>query len=275
MTPETITLHDGTPIPQLGFGVYQIPANDCENAVLDAIEVGYRHFDTAQIYENEAAVGRALKASGLPRSDFFVTTKLWNPWQGRHTTAPAFHESLKELDTDYVDLFLIHWPMPKIDKYLETWEVMQTFVEAGTARSIGVSNFLSDHLARLLENSTYMPSVNQIELHPAYQRRELVAQCVENAIAIEAYAPLGQGAYPLLTHPVIARIAAQTERTPAQVVLRWHLQNDTIVFPKSTTPARIRENFALFDFALTAEQMQSIDDMERNGRVSHDPNEIN
>lgn len=275
MIPENITLNDGTSIPQLGFGVYQIPAKDCENAVLDAIEVGYRHFDTAQIYENEAAVGRALKASGLPRNEFFITTKLWNPWQGRDSTAPAFHESLKKLQTDYVDLFLIHWPMPKIDKYLETWEVMQAFVEASTTRSIGVSNFLSDHLARLLENSTYKPSVNQLERHPAYQRRDLVAQCAENGIAVEAYAPLGQGAYSLLADPAIARIAAQTERTPAQVVLRWHLQHDTIVFPKSTTPARIRENFALFDFALTAEQMQSIDDMECGGRVGHDPNEVN
>ncbi|MGM7679149.1 aldo/keto reductase [Microbacterium sp. A94] len=274
MNPDSVVLNDGTTIPQLGFGVFQIAAEDCERAVLEAIEIGYRHFDTAQIYHNEAEVGRALATSGLPREDFFVTTKLWNPWQGRDTTELSFHESLSLLGLDYVDLFLIHWPMPKNDKYLETWEVMQAFAEQGTSRSIGVSNFLEPHLTRLLQNSTYVPSVNQIELHPAYQRQDLVALCAQNGIAVEAYAPLGQGAYPLLTDPTITDIAAGVERTSAQVVLRWHLQHGNIIFPKSSTPARIRENFSLFDFSLSDEQMQRIDNMERNGRVSHDPNEI-
>ncbi|WP_167050573.1 aldo/keto reductase [Salinibacterium sp. ZJ77] len=275
MTPELITLNDGTRIPQLGFGVYQIPAEDCERTVREAIDIGYRHFDTAQIYENEAEVGRALAASGIDRSEFFVTTKLWNPWQGRDTTATAFDESLRKLDMDYVDLFLIHWPMPKRDLYLETWDVMQSFVQDGRARSIGVSNFLVPHLERLLEHSDHIPSVNQIELHPAHQQPKLVELCAEKGIAIEAYAPLGQGAYPLLSDPTITAIADAHGRTPAQTVLRWHLQRGNIIFPKSLTSSRIRENFAIFDFTLSDDEVGRITAMECGGRVSHDPNDIN
>lgn len=275
MTPDLVTLNDGTRIPQLGFGVYQIPAADCERAVRQAIDIGYRHFDTAQIYENEAEVGKAIAASGIDRSEFYVTTKLWNPWQGRDTTAQAFDDSLRRLEMDYVDLFLIHWPMPQRDLYLESWEVMQTLVADGRARTIGVSNFLVHHLERLLANTDHIPAVNQIEFHPAHQQPTVVDLCREHGIAIEAYAPLGQNGYPLLTDPVVVEVASAHGRTPAQAVLRWHLQRGNIIFPKSQTESRIRENFAIFDFALSDDEMARIDALERAGRVGHDPDDIN
>jgi len=269
------TLNDGHTIPALGYGVFKIAPDYCERAVREAIDVGYRHFDTAQIYENEAEVGRAIRASGIPREEFFVTSKLWNPHQGRETTAKAFDDSLRALGTEYVDLFLIHWPMPKRDLYLETWEVLQGLAAEGRARSIGVSNFLVPHLERLLAHGDVVPAVNQIELHPAHQQPSVTAFCTSHAIAVEAYAPLGQGAYPLLEEPAVVEAGHAHGKTPAQVVIRWHLQRGHIVFPKTSNPARVRENFQVFDFALSTEQMRAIDALERGGRVSHHPDDIN
>ncbi len=278
MTLSTIPnriLHNGVSIPQLGFGVFKVDPATAETVVADAFEAGYRHIDTATIYGNEAGVGRALAASGLRRDDVFLTTKLWNDDQGADTVEDAFAASLDRLGVDAVDLYLIHWPCPARNRYVESWRVLHSIAESGRARAIGVSNFEIEHLERLHAETGVVPAVNQIELHPYFQRRELVTYCQERGIAIQAWGPLSQGKSDLLAEPTIVDAAAQLGKTPAQVVLRWHIEQGTIVFPKTVRPERARENIALFDFELTAEQHQAVTDLERNLRLGSASTDVN
>ncbi|MFD8335915.1 aldo/keto reductase [Streptomyces solisilvae] len=268
-----VTLHTGLEIPQLGFGVFQVEDEQTTSAVLSAIEAGYRSIDTAAIYGNEAGVGRALATSGVPREELFLTTKLWNADQGYDATLAAFDTSLAKLGTDYVDLYLIHWPTPARDRYLDTWRALEKLLADGRTRAIGVSNFQPAHLERLLDHSGVVPVVNQIELHPYLQQRELRAFHAQHDIATEAWSPLAQGA--LLQDPALDAIARRHGRTPAQVVLRWHLQLGNVVIPKSVTPARIRENIDVFDFTLTAEDIEAINALDRGQRTGPDPDTLN
>ncbi len=274
-TQPMITLNDGTHIPQLGFGTFKIDPAETQQVVETALEVGYRHIDTAMIYQNEAEVGAAVRASGIPRDEIYVTTKLWNDDQGADTALAAFDASMERLGLDYVDLYLVHWPCPAKDRYIESWKVLEEIRASGRAKSIGVSNFLVPHLTRLLAETDVKPVLNQIELHPAHQQPAVAEFCREAGIAVEAWGPLGQGKYPLFELPPVADAAEATGKTPAQVVLRWHLQRGNIVFPKSVDPARIAENFDVFNFTLSDEQMDAITALEREGRVSADPNEVN
>lgn len=270
-----LTLNDGRTIPQLGFGVFKVDPQQTQQIVEQALETGYRHIDTAAIYGNEDGVGAAIKASGLPREDIFVTTKLWNDDQGKDKAPAALATSLDKLGLDYVDLYLIHWPCPQKDLYVESWTALEDLREQGLTKSIGVSNFLPEHLDKLLAAADIDPAVNQIELHPAYQQRDVVEASRRVHIAIEAWGPLGQGKYDLLTLPEVTRPAAAHGKSPAQVVLRWHLQHGNIVFPKSSNRERIAENFAVTDFSLTDAEMAGIDSLERGGRVSAHPDEVN
>lgn len=269
-----IQLNDGNSIPQLGFGVFKVDPKRTERIVTDALEIGYRHIDTARIYGNEEGVGRALAASGISREQLYVTTKLWNDDQGTQSAFDAFDRSLERLGLDYLDLYLIHWPTPQNDRYVETWKALERLRESGRVRSIGVSNFLAHHLERLLDETDVVPAVDQIELHPAHQQPETAAFAEEHAIAIEAWGPLGQGKYPLFELPEIAGPAAAHGRTPAQVVIRWHLQRGHIVFPKSNRRERMAENFDVFDFQLDDAEMAAITGLEREGRVSAHPDEF-
>jgi 2,5-diketo-D-gluconate reductase A len=259
----TIQLNDGSEIPQLGFGVFQIPPEDTAEAVAHALELGYRHIDTAEMYGNEREVGEAIRASGLDRDEVYVTSKLNNSLHRPDDARQAFDRTLSELGFEHVDLFLIHWPLPTLydGDYVSTWRTLEEFKEDGRARSIGVSNFQVDHLERLGAESDVVPAVNQIELHPYFQNREVSAYGEEHGIATEAWSPIAQGA--VLDDPAIAEVATRLDRTSAQVVLRWHIQHGYIVFPKSVTPVRIRENFALFDFELEAGDMEQIDSLDR------------
>lgn len=275
MTVPAIALNDGTRIPQLGFGTFKIDPSETEQVVLNAIEVGYRHIDTARIYNNEAEVGKAIASSGLAREEFYVTTKLWNDDQGTDTAFAAFEASMDRLNMEYVDLYLIHWPCPAKDRYIDSWKALEQIRESGRAKSIGVSNFLVPHLERLLNETDIKPVLNQIELHPYHQQPAVAEFCREHGIAVEAWGPLGQAKYPLLELPEVTQAATATGKTAAQVVLRWHLQRGNIVFPKSVSPERIAENFDVFDFQLTDQQMDAITALEREGRVSADPNEVN
>jgi 2,5-diketo-D-gluconate reductase A len=262
MTVSNIELNDGNPIPQLGFGVFQIKREDTVAAVHQALEVGYRHIDTAQGYHNEAEVGEAVRTSGLDRGEVFVTSKLRNGAHAPDAARAAFEGTLSALGFDYVDLFLIHWPLPMVeDDYVETWRVFESFKRDGRARSIGVSNFQIAHLERLAEETETVPVVNQIELHPYLLNDEVHAYDRDHGIATEAWSPIAQGA--VLDDPEIAAIAERVDRSPAQVVLRWHLQLGTIVFPKSVTPARIEENFRLFDFELSDDDVERISALDR------------
>jgi diketogulonate reductase-like aldo/keto reductase len=265
-----VTLNNGVAIPQLGFGVFQIPDDETATAVGSALEAGYRSIDTAAIYGNERGVGRALAASELPRDEIFVTTKLWNSEQGYDSTLAAFDASLAKLGLDQVDLYLIHWPTPARDLYVDTWRAFEKLLADGRTRAIGVSNFTIGHLRRLFDETGVVPAVNQVELHPRFQQRELRAFHAEHGIATEAWSPLAQGG-DLLADPALAAIAERHGRTPAQVVLRWHLQLDNVVIPKSATPARIRENFDLFDFTLTDEDLTAIGALDRGERIGPDP----
>ncbi|NQX27134.1 aldo/keto reductase [Microbacteriaceae bacterium VKM Ac-2854] len=270
----TVTLNDGTLIPQLGFGVFKVDPDETERIVADALEAGYRHIDTAAIYGNEEGVGRAIASSGLPREELFVTTKLWNGDQGKQSAAAALDASLEKLGLDAVDLYLIHWPSPAQDRYVESWTTLESLRAAGRTRAIGVSNFLVPHLERLLAETEIVPAVNQIELHPYHQQPEVTAYGLQHGIATEAWGPLGQGKYPLLELAEVTGPAAAHGATPAQVVLRWHLDQGHIVFPKSNNPERVRENFDVFGFELTDAERDAITALERAGRVGGDPNEV-
>jgi 2,5-diketo-D-gluconate reductase A len=267
-----VTLNNGVRMPQLGFGVFQVGDDEARAAVATALECGYRSIDTAALYGNEHGVGVAVSASGIPREELFVTTKLWNADQGAGRVLPAFERSIDKLGLDYVDLYLIHWPVPSRDRFVETWEAFQGLYAEGRMRAIGVSNFTPPQLTRLLEETAVVPAVNQVELHPGFQQPELRAFHRAHGIATEAWSPLGQGA--ALTHPVITRLAERHEKTPAQVVLRWHLDLGNVVIPKSVTPGRIRENFSVFDFALTPEDARQIAGLESGHRIGPDPDVV-
>lgn len=267
-----VSLNDGVEIPQLGFGVFQVPAEETQETVEAALESGYRHIDTAAAYGNEPGVGAAIAASGLRREEIFVTTKLWNSEQGHESTLRAFDKSLERLGLDRVDLYLIHWPLPAEDRYLETWRAFEAIWEQGRARSIGVSNFRVEDLERLKAEADRLPSVNQIELHPSLQQAELRAWHEDHEIATEAWSPLAQGA--LLDDDTIATIAAHHEKTPAQTILRWHLQLGNVVIPKSATPERIRENIEIFDFELSEDDMAAIARLDSGERTGPDPAEF-
>jgi 2,5-diketo-D-gluconate reductase A len=271
----TLTLNDGHNIPQLGFGVFKVDPDETTRIVSDALEVGYRHLDTAAIYGNEAGVGAAIAASAVPRSELFVTTKLWNSEQGTQSAFGAFEASLEKLGLDYVDLYLIHWPTPEKDRYVESWKALEQIRASGRARSIGVSNFLVPHLERLLAETDVVPAVNQIELHPAHQQSEVAAFARAHGIQIEAWGPLGQGKYPLLAEPVVVVAAEAHGKSPAQVVIRWHLQTGNILFPKSNRRARMIENLDVFDFELSHTELATISALERSGRVGSHPNDVN
>jgi diketogulonate reductase-like aldo/keto reductase len=264
-----LTLHDGVEIPQLGFGVFQIPAEETQERVEEALAVGYRHVDTAAAYRNEAGVGAAIAAGGVRREDVFVTTKLWNSQQGYDSTLRAFEKSIERLGTGHVDLYLIHWPLPSRDLFLDTWRAFERIKEEGGARSIGVSNFRVEDLERLEQEAEQRPTVNQIELHPRLQQAELRAWHADHGIATEAWSPLAQG--DLLEDGTIETVAAHHDRTPAQAILRWHLQTGNVVIPKSVTPSRIRENFELFDFSLSEDDMAALERLDAGERVGPDP----
>ncbi|MEU6161873.1 aldo/keto reductase [Streptomyces sp. NPDC047130] len=275
MTPSVpaVTLNNGVTIPQLGFGVFQVPDEETTAAVTAALDAGYRSIDTAAIYGNEAGVGKALAASGIAREELFVTTKLWNTDQGYDATLRAFDESLAKLGLDHVDLYLIHWPTPARDLYLDTWRAFERLAADGRIRAAGVSNFRPAHLRRLLDHSSLVPAVNQVELHPGLQQAELRAAHAELGIATEAWSPLAQGA--VLEDEAVETLARRYDRSPAQIVLRWHLQLGNIVIPKSVTPTRIAENIDVFGFALTEEEMASLAALDRGLRTGPDPDTFN
>jgi 2,5-diketo-D-gluconate reductase A len=262
-------MNDGREIPQLGFGVFQIPADDTADAVAHALASGYRAIDTAAAYRNEAGVAEGLQRSGLTREDVFITTKLWNSDQGRDSARRACERSLSRLGSDYVDLYLIHWPVPSRDLYAETWDVLCSLRDEGLARSIGVSNFHVEHLERIIGESGVVPAVNQIELHPRLAQPELRRFHEQREILTEAWSPLGQGE--TLEEEVVLEIAAARERTPAQIVLRWHLKLGNVVIPKSVTPARIEDNFRIFDFELDDHEMRAIAELDVGRRTGPDP----
>jgi len=269
----SISLNDGASIPQLGFGVFQIDPDDTAEAVTTALDAGYRHIDTAEMYRNEQGVGEAVRASALPRDEVFITSKLNNGFHEPDEARRAFEGTLTALGLDHVDLFLIHWPLPTLydGDFVSTWKTLEEFKADGRARSIGVSNFQVEHLRRLEAEADVVPAVNQIELHPYFLNAEVRAYGEEHGIATEAWSPIAQGA--VLDDPVVTRIAERLNRSPAQVVLRWHIQRGSIVFPKSVTPQRIRENFALFDFELEPGDVADIEALDRGegGRTGPNP----
>ena len=265
-----VRLNDGADVPQFGFGVFQIPTEQTVTAVRTALDAGYRHIDTAQMYGNEAEVGRAIAESGVPREEIFVTTKLNNDCHGYNAALGALDESLRKLGFDHVDLFLIHWPRPQEGRYVETWTALEKLKADGKTRSIGVSNFTVEHLERLAERTGTVPAVNQIELHPQFPQAALRAYHAEHGIATEAWSPIGQGGE-LLQDGRLRALADEHGRSPAQVVLRWHIQLGNIVFPKSVTPERIRENIDVFDFALSADDMAVLDGLDTGSRKGPDP----
>ncbi|HEY2334722.1 MAG TPA: aldo/keto reductase [Solirubrobacterales bacterium] len=269
LTVPRLALHDGVEIPQLGFGVFQVPPEETQGVVELALGAGYRHIDTAAAYRNEKGVGAALAASGLAREDVFVTTKLWNSQQGFGSTLEAFEGSVGRLGFDYVDLYLIHWPVPREDRFVDTWRAFERILDEGRARAIGVSNFRIVDLERLEVETGTRPTINQIELHPRLQQAELRAWHAQHRIATEAWSPLAQGE--LLGEGTIAGIAERHGKTPAQAILRWHLQIGNVVIPKSVTPERIRENIELFDFELSGEEMAEFEGLDRGARIGPDP----
>jgi 2,5-diketo-D-gluconate reductase A len=269
----TLPLNDGRAIPQLGLGVWQIPDDETTAAVLAAVDVGYRSIDTAAIYRNEEGVGAAVRAAPVPRDDLFITTKVWNERQGFDETLRAFDESLRRLGLEQVDLYLIHWPAPRRDRYVDTWRALVRLREEGRARSIGVSNFTVAHLRRLFDETGVVPAVNQIELHPRFQQAELRAFHAEHGIATESWSPLAQGK--LVGDPTIETIARKHGKTTAQVIIRWHLDLGLVVIPKSSRPERIRENADVFDFRLDEEDLARIDGLDRaTGRLGFEPEEF-
>lgn len=277
ITVPNVSLNNGVAMPQLGFGVWQVPNEESATAVTHALEAGYRSIDTAAIYGNEEGVGKAiadfLASSGTDRSELFITTKLWNSEQGYESTLAAFDESLNKLGLDYVDLYLIHWSTPARDLYLDTWKAFEELYASGRAKAIGVSNFEPEHLQRIIDLGGTVPAVNQVELHPNLQQRDLREFGAKNAIHTEAWSPLAQGQ--LLEDPAIVAIAAAHGKTPAQVIIRWHLQVGNIVIPKSVTPERIAANIDVFDFELGDDDLAAIAALDNDGRVGPHPNEMN
>lgn len=266
----SITLNNGVAMPQLGFGVWQVEDAEAFTTVGQALDAGYRSIDTAAIYGNEEGTGKALAASGIPRDELFVTTKLWNAEQGHDATLRAFDTSLAKLGLEYVDLYLIHWPLPSKDLYVETYKAFEKIHAEGRAKAIGVSNFLPEHLERLMGETSVVPAVNQIELHPQLSQAESRAFHARHNIVTEAWSPLGQGKG-LLENPAIAELAAKHGRTPAQVVLRWHLQLGNVVIPKSVTPSRIAENIDVFGFELDDEDLATLARLDTGNRLGPDP----
>ncbi|MEW2084020.1 aldo/keto reductase [Streptomyces sp. NPDC005283] len=266
----SISLNNGVAMPQLGFGVWQVPDDEAAKVVGTALDAGYRSIDTAAIYENEEGTGRAVAASGIAREDLFITTKLWNSEQGHDSTLRAFDASLDKLGLDYVDLYLIHWPVPSKGAYAETYKALEKIYTDGRAKAIGVSNFLPEHLERLIGETSIVPAVNQIELHPQLQQAETRAFHAEHGIKTEAWSPLGQGKG-LLEVPTVVAIAQKHGRTPAQVVLRWHLQIGNVAIPKSVTPSRIRENVDIFGFELDADDLAALAALDEGKRLGPDP----
>ena len=275
-TVPTIELNDGAQIPQLGFGVFQIPPDETADAVKTALQIGYRHIDTAEMYQNERGVGQGIRDAGLDRADVYITSKLNNGFHRRDDAQRAFDDTLKALGTDYVDLFLIHWPLPTLYEgdFVSTWRTLEEFKGDGRARSIGVSNFQVDHLQRLAEETDTIPAVNQIEVHPYFTNDTVRAYGVDHGVATEAWSPIAQGQ--VLGDPAVQRVAEATGRTPAQVVLRWHIQRGDIVFPKSVTVERVRENFALFDFELTDADVAALTALDKGeaGRTGPNPDQF-
>jgi diketogulonate reductase-like aldo/keto reductase len=262
-----LTLNNGLTIPQLGFGVFQVPQDQTQRVVEDALEAGYRHIDTAAAYGNEAAVGAALAASGVPREEIFVTTKLRNGEHG--TAAKAFEASRKALGVDVIDLYLIHWPVPSQGLFVAAWQAMEKIYAADAARAIGVSNFLQDHLDHLLAETTVVPAVNQVELHPTFQQAPLCAQSRELGITVEAYSPLGQGTD--LSAAAVTALAQNRGATPAQIVLGWHLGMGNVAIPKSTHPQRMSENLAAAQVALTQDELDAVSALDSGARIGTDP----
>ncbi|MFN3708687.1 aldo/keto reductase [Microcella sp.] len=269
-TPH-LTLNDGNRIPQMGLGVFLVEPDEAERIVSDAFEVGYRHIDTARIYKNEEGVGRAIASSGIARDELYITTKLWNSDQGADTARPALEASLERLGLDYVDLYLIHWPAPKYGKHVESWEALIALKEAGLAKSIGVSNFMQSHLEDIDRATGVIPVVNQIELHPAFQQRELRAFQEPRGTLTEAWGPLGQGKYELAELAGLAEIAERHGKSVQQIAIRWHIQEGIIVFPKTTKRERMVENADVFDFELSADEMATIAAADQGLRVGAHP----
>jgi diketogulonate reductase-like aldo/keto reductase len=269
-----VTLNNGLKMPQLGFGVWQVSDEQAASTVSTAIDVGYRSIDTAMIYKNERGVGEAIKDSSIPREELFITTKVWNSDQGFDQTLQAFKESLERLGLDYVDLYLVHWPTPEFDQYVDTYKALEKLYHDGKVKAIGVCNFEIEHLDRILNECEVVPVLNQIECHPYLAQNEIKNYCTKHNIFVEAWSPLEKGG-DVLQDAVIKKIASIHSKTPAQIILRWHLQNNTIVIPKSVTPSRIGENFDVFDFELTASDMAEIDGLNANRRRGKHPNEMN
>jgi 2,5-diketo-D-gluconate reductase A len=268
----TLTMNTGATIPQVGYGVWQIE-NDAVDVIAQALEVGYRHIDTAMIYFNEREVGTAIAESGIPREDLFVTTKLFNTDQGTETAPVAFDRSLDLLGLDYVDLYLIHWPMPAIDLYVDSWRVLERIAQSGRAKAIGVSNFMPGHLQRLFDETGTVPAVNQIELHPEFQQREASSFGKAHGILTEGYSPLANGS--ILSDPRIQSIADTHERSVPQVILRWHTQLGNVVIPKTATRSRMIDNLSIFDFTLTEDEMATVSSFDRGRRIGNDPYVVN
>lgn len=268
---KSIEMYNGVKIPQIGLGVFLMKdEEELVSAVKAAVESGYRHFDTAKIYGNEEYLARGLKESGVAREDIFLTSKVWNYDQGFEETKAAFEESLRKLDTDYLDLYLIHWPAPK---YIETWKALMELYEEGKVRAIGVSNFQIHHLEELKKQELMQPMINQIETHPEFPQNELHEYMKENGIVHEAWGPIGQGKTGLLSNPVLVAIGKNYQKTPAQVILRWHIQRGEVIIPKSVHAERIRENSDIFDFSLTDEEMDLVASLETGTRYGSDPDD--
>jgi 2,5-diketo-D-gluconate reductase A len=277
-TIPTVTLQNGTVMPQLGLGVYQAQDGDqVEQAVLAAIDAGYRSIDTASLYRNESGVGNAIKKASVPRQELFVTTKLWNADQGYDSTLKAFDESLSKLGLDYIDLYLIHWPAPEKDLYVDTWRALEKLYKDGKVKAIGVSNFFPEHLERLKHETDIFPVINQVELHPSLQQRNITEYCEANNIAVEAWSPIGGPGSEDLKHPIIADLSERYNKSPAQIVLRWHIQHGRVVIPKSVHAERIQENADIFDFELSADDIAAIDAMDQgeDGRIGPHPLHLN
>ena len=268
-----LTLNNGVTIPQLGFGVFQISPDATRKSTLAALEVGYRHVDTAQMYGNEAGVGQAVRDSGLDRGDVFVTSKLDNSSHAYDDALAAFDRSLAELEFDYLDLFLVHWPMPAVGNFVETWRAMEEIYRSGRSKAIGVSNFQPNHLDRLRAETDVVPAVNQVEVHPYFTQQDVRTYGVEHGIVTEAWSPIAQGK--VLDDPTIGRIAKRYGKTPAQVTLRWHIQRGDVVFPKSATRSRVQENFAIFDFELADDDVTDISLLDREERIGPHPDKFN